>query len=321
MGTSGADAGRVARLLLRGLPGAVTLAIVAFQGRTAAAQAFTPPQRLGAITLAWQYIDNTGHRLSDGYYAARGQSVSQSILLDADYAITDRLAVTAGIPYVWAKYTGSLPPLSGRPRDACQCWTSGFQDFSFGVRHRFGNGSWAVTPLARYGQPSHDYPFQGEAALGKNLTEFQLGVATGVRLGGWASRANLQATYTYAFVEKALDDISVNRSNAFAEIGYVVTGRLYFRVAGLWQRTHGGLRLGSDTGVPFPVPGEVNTPERRAAGDQLRRVNYWHVAGGLAFDAGPVDVFASYVRYVAGTDTHAGQAFTVGTSWYFDLSN
>ena len=304
-----------------GLVAAITLAAVAIQARPAAAQAFTPPRRMGAITLGWQYIDNTGHRASDGYFAARGQSVSQSILLDADYAVTDRLAVTIGIPYVFAKYTGSLPPLSGRARDACQCWTSGLQDFSFGVRHRFGNGSWAVTPLARYGQPSHDYPYQGEAALGKNLTEFQLGIATGVRLGGWASRTNLQASYTYAFVEQALDEISVNRSNAFGGIGYAAHSRLYLHVGALWQRTHGGLRIGSDTGVPFKMPGEINTPERRAAGDQARRVNYWHVAGGLAFDAGPVDVFASYVRYVAGTDTHAGGAFTVGTSWYFDTSN
>ncbi len=305
----------------RGLLAASTLAAIAFQGRHAAAQAFTPPRRMGGVTLAWQYIDNTGHLLTDGYYAARGQSVSQSILLDAEYGLTDRLAVTVGIPYVFAKYTGSLPPPSRRPRDACQCWTSGFQDFSFGVRHRFGNGSWAVTPIARYGQPSHDYPYQGEAALGKNLTEFQLGVATGMRLGGWASRANIQASYSYAFVEKALDEITVNRSNAFADVGYAASSRLYLRAGVLWQRTHGGLRLGSDTGNPFPFPGEINTPERLAAADQLRRVNYWHVAAGLSFDAGPVDLFGSVVKYVSGTDTHAGQAFTVGTTWYFDRSN
>lgn len=305
----------------RGFLAAITLAAVASQARPAAAQAFTNPRRIGAITLAWQYIDNTGHRLTDGYFAARGQSVSRSVLLDTEYAVTDRLSLSAGIPYVSVKYTGSLPPPSGTARDACQCWTSGLQDFSFGVRHRFGNRSWAVTPLARYGQPSHGYPYQGEAALGRSLTEFQLGVATGVRLGGWASRANLEASYTYALVEQALDEISVNRSNAFGGIGYAAHPRLYLHLGALWQRTHGGLRFGSDTGVPFPMPGEYNTPERRAAGDQLRRVNYSHVAGGLAFDAGPVDVFASYVRYVGGTDTHAGQAFTVGTTWYFDTSN
>jgi hypothetical protein len=74
-------------------------------------------------------------------------------------------------------------------------------------------------------------------------------------------------------------------------------------------------------GGPVPLPGELNTPARRAAGDQLRRVNYWHVAGGVAFDAGPVDVFASVTKYVAGTDTHSGQALTAGTTWCFDRSN
>jgi hypothetical protein len=311
----------VPRLAARGLLVAIAYASLALQGQPAAAQAFTAPRGVGAASLSWQYIDNTGHFLTDGYFAARGESVSQSVLLDAEYAVTDRLAVSAGIPYVLAKYTGSLPPPSGTPRDACQCWTSGFQDFAFGVRYRLGNDSWAVTPLARYGQPSHDYPFRGEAAIGKDLTEFQLGVSTGVRLSGWASRANVQASYTYAFVEKALDDISVNRSNAFGEIGYQAGSRIYLRAGVLWQRTHGGLRIGSDTGNPFPFPGELNTPERRASADQARRVNYWHVAAGLSANLGPVDVFASFVKYVSGTDTHAGQALTVGTSWYFDLSN
>jgi hypothetical protein len=32
----------------------------------AQAQAFTPPQGVGGVTLAWQYIDNLGHRFTDG---------------------------------------------------------------------------------------------------------------------------------------------------------------------------------------------------------------------------------------------------------------
>jgi hypothetical protein len=32
-----------------------------------------------------------------------------------------------------------------------------------------------------------------------------------------------------------------------------------------------------------------------------------------------VDLFFAYTKYVSGTDTHNGQAYTVGTSWYFDL--
>ena len=53
--------------------------------------------------------------------------------------------------------------------------------------------------------------------------------------------------------------------------------------------------------------------------DRLIRTNYWHLAGGASFSAGPVDLFASYTKYVWGHDAHNGQAFTFGTTWYFDL--
>jgi hypothetical protein len=288
--------------------------------RSVSAQAFTPPEGLGAITLAWQYVDNTGHRLTDGFLAKRGQSATMSANLELEYGVTDRLSASAGIPYVFGKYTGSLPPLSGQPVDACQCWQASFQDFSLGLRYRFGNETWAVTPLARYSRPSHDYPFRGEAAVGKHLSEAQVGVSAALRLSGALSRANIQTGYTYAFVERALDDISVNRSNGFVDLGYVVTRRLYFRTGWLWQRTHGGMRIGSDTGNPFPFPGELNTPERRAQGDKLRRVQWMQVAAGLSFDAGPFDVFASFIKYVWGRDAHDGRVYNVGVTWYFDFS-
>jgi hypothetical protein len=32
-----------------------------------------------------------------------------------------------------------------------------------------------------------------------------------------------------------------------------------------------------------------------------------------------MDVFASYIAYVSGTDSHAGRALTLGVSWPFEL--
>jgi hypothetical protein len=136
-----------------------------------------------------------------------------------------------------------------------------------------------------------------------------------VRLADFLPQATIQAGYTYAFVEKALDDISVNRSNGFVDLGYALNRRLYFRAAGLWQQTHGGIRFGSVTGDPFPLPGEVNTPERWAQRDRVGRVNYWQVAGGVSFDAGPLDLFASVTKYVWGRDAHNGQAFRPRHEW------
>jgi hypothetical protein len=304
-----------ARLLL----GAAILATLASAPTPAAAQAFTLPRKVGAVTLAWQYVDNTGHRLTDGFLVARGQSATTSLLLEVDYGVTDRLSATFGIPYVFAKYTGAMPPPSGLPVDSCGCWHGSLQDFSFTARYRLGNDTWAVTPLVRHGRPSHDYRYSGEAVAGKNLQETLVGVGTGAKLVRFLPRASVHAGYTYAFVEKALGDIPINRSNGFIELGYAVRRSLYARAFGSWQRTHGGLRFGSTTGNPFFPPGELNTPERFAQRDRLIRTNYWHAGGGMSYSLGPVDVFASIEKYVSGTDTHNGQAYTAGATWYFHL--
>lgn len=313
--------GRTGRCLRRpGILAAAAIGIgVAASAPPAAAQAFTAPKGVGTVSLAWQYIDNSGHIFSDGYYLERGQSATTSLALDVDYAVTDRFSASVGIPYVFAKYTGGLPPPSGLPVDACQCWHSGFADFSAAVKYRFGGDTWAITPIARFGQPSHAYPYQGEAVVGKQLSELQIGVLVGLRLVDLLPQATLQAGYTYAAVEKALDDISVDRSNVFVDLGYSVNRRLYLRGAWLWQHTHGGLLIGSPTGNPFFPPGELNTPERFLERDRLLQVRYMQLVGGVAVNLGPVDVFASYTKYVWGRNAHNGQAFGAGVAWYFGL--
>lgn len=285
-----------------------------------AAQAFTPAKGIGSLTLGWQLVDNTAHRLSDGFRRETGQSVTTSLLLEADYAITDRLSASAGIPYVFAKYTGALPPPSMAPHDACKCWQSAFQDVALTARYRLGRESWAVTPVFRYSRPSHDYRFTGEAVAGKNLQEAQVGVLAGARLGFLRS-ATAQAGYTHAFVDSPLPDLSLDRSNGFVDLGYAVTRRFYVRAASTWQRTHGGLRVGSPTGIPFLFPGELNTPERFAHRDRLQKTHYVQVGGGLAYSIGRSDVFVSYQKYVWGRDAHDGHVFGAGATWYFGLAD
>jgi hypothetical protein len=286
----------------------------------AAAQAFTPPERLGSVTASWQFVDNTGHRFSDGFLLARGQSQTTSALFEFDYGVTDRLAVTAGVPFVFAKYTGALPPPSNLPVDSCQCWHSAFQDFAVAVRYRFGNRTWAVTPVARYGRPLHNYAYEGEAVVGRNLNEMQVGVSSAVKLPGVLSAASVTASYVYAFVERPIESISINRTNGFLALGYAATRKLYLYGGGHWQQTHGGLRVGSPTGDPFFPPGELNTPDRFKQRDRLLQANFWQAAGGASYSLGPVDLFASITKYVWGRNAHNGQAYTTGITWYFDLS-
>jgi hypothetical protein len=272
------------------------------------------------VTLAYQYVDNTGHRLSDGFLVRRGQSVTSSALLEMEYGVTDRLSASFGIPYVRAKYTGALPPPSGRPVDACKCWHSGFQDFAFTARYRLGNDSFAFTPHVRYVLPSHDYRYQGEAVIGRNLQELLVGASAGTRLPGFLSKASVQASYSYAFVEE-VEGVDINRSTLVFDVGYAPTRRLYARVGANWSNTPNGLRFGSVTGRPFFPPGDyTGRPQLLAQRDRLGRVKYWQVGGGLSYDVGPADVFASVSSYVWGRDAHDGEVYTVGATWYFDFA-
>jgi hypothetical protein len=306
---------------IRSLRAAGPLLVFAALPATVSGQAFTAPKGIGSVTLGWQWIQNTGHFQTDGVDSGIADSVTTSVLLDTEYAVTDRFSASIGLPYTFAKYQGPpVPAPSGLPRDTCLCWSSAFGDFSLAARYRFGGETWAVTPVVRLGQPSHDYPFRGEAVVGKQLKEARVGVFTGVRLVELLPSATIQAGYTYAFVERAIDGIPVDRSDVFVDLGYAVSRRLYVRAAWLWEHTHGGKRRGSTSGDPFFPPGELDDgPGWILEADRIRKVRYMQVAGGLSFVAGPVDLYATFSKYVWGRDAHNGYVLGAGATWYFGL--
>jgi hypothetical protein len=289
------------------------------------AQAWVPQGGQGDISISYQRISNTGHRLTNGFLVEGGQSVNMAGYIEADYAVTDRLSFTAGVPYVFSKYTDPNPPpppIPYLPQDQCHCWHSGWQDFGLTARYNVihaAGGTFALTPSVSAGVPSHDYQFRGESALGRDLKEVSLGLDAGQRLDAISSNLSVIGHYSYAFVEPVLD-IPDNRSNASVEGRYMLLrGKLAVRGFGLWQRTHGGLRFGSPPPATLEVPGEVDTPERLFEHDRLLRDNYFRAGAGFSYAFPSIDVFGSYIYYVSGTDTHAGAALTLGISWPFDL--
>jgi hypothetical protein len=277
----------------------------------AAAQAFTPPPRVGSVTVAWQWVDNTGHILTDGTLFPRGQSVTSSLMAEVDYGITERFAVTAAVPFVFARYTGDLPPFSGLERDSCRCWHQSFQDLSIAGRYRFGDEFWALTPQVRYILPTHDYPYRGEAVVGPNLQQLLLGISAAWRLAQVLPKASVQAGYTYTVVEKAVEDISANRSNLTTSFGYALSRSVYVHGGALYQKNHGGLTAFGVIGAP---------PDQAAQADRLLKMRYWHMTGGVSYSTRFADLFFAVEPYVWGRDTHDGIAYTVGSTWYFDFS-
>jgi hypothetical protein len=293
---------------------ALGVCVAVLAPRSARAQAWPAPAGSGSVTLSTQVIDNTGHRLSDGFVLADGKSRNASALIDVDYAISDRLSVSLGLPYVMAKYIGPGPtPGGSRPLDACMCWNRGWQNVSASARYTLVNGVVAVTPSLSIGLPSNDYEWRGEAVVGFGLREVRMAVDGGVRLDPVSTRLALITRYQYTAVEDVLD-VPNNRSNVSLTASYVISERLSLRAGTSWQRTHGGLRFGTISGGGAPPPGEADTPERFFQHDRLLRDNHVHVGAGVAYSLARVDLFASYLQFVAGTDTHAGKALTLGVS-------
>ena len=277
---------------------------------SAAAQVFTPPARVGSVTVGWQWVENTGHILTDGTFFPRGQSVTTSLLVEVDYGVTERFAATASVPFVFARYTGDLPPRSGLELDACRCWNESFQDLSIAGRYRFGDEFWALTPNVRYIQPTHDYQYLGEAVVGPNLRQLLLGISGAWRLAPALPKASIQAGYTFALVE-TIEDIRPNRSNLTASFGYSLTRSLYVHGGALFQKNHGGITAFGIAGAP---------PEQAAQADRLLKMRYWHATGGVSYSTRFADLFFVAEPYIWGRDTHDGIAYTVGSTWYFDFS-
>ena len=288
--------------------------------RLAFAQAWVAPAGSGSITVAFQGIDNTGHRLTNGSLLPDGKSRDAAIYLEAEYAFTDRFSMSVGLPFVFARYIGPGPtPGPQQPVDVCRCWQGAWQDFGVTARFNAGRGPLAVTPYLSVGVPSHGYAFRGESVVGRRLKEARLGLAVGRRLDAVSPRLSVQANYSYAIVQRVLD-IPNNRSNATIEGAVLATRKLSARGSVSWQRTHGGLRAGSGPPPAQGYPwGEVATLDLFTQHDRLLRDNSFHAGASASYALPRLDLFGSYVEYLSGTDTHAGRVFTAGISWPFEI--
>lgn len=284
----------------------------------AGAQARTYPAGVGSVTLGYQQIRNTGHRLSDGSLLVSGESRSRAVMAEVAYGISDRLTVSAALPFVASQYTSrDETPFRFLANDADRRWHGTFQDVALNARFELiERGGFALAPSVTVVAPSHAYEYQGEAVAGRRLRELQLGLAASRTLTALSPRLSIDAAYGYAIVEKGEVAVPDNRSNAAVGVSYVLTPKLSLDGGARWQRTHGGLRVGSFTG-PLWFPGEFDTPGRQLEHDRLLRDNYAHLEGGISYSVGAVDLSGSYLHYLSGTDTHAGRAVTVAATWFF----
>ena len=213
-----------------------------------------------------------------------------------------------------ARNTSARSPASSVWRlDDCFCWNHSFQDLGLTARYNlFGRSfeAFALTPSVGYGVPTHDYPVVGEAVVGRNLDELRLAVDSGLRLDAISPRLSVSGRYSYAFVEQVLD-LPNNRSNGYLSVGYLFGQRLAGSLDFYWQHSHGGL---TNDDFFAGVPDEVFIQF-----DRILKDNSFHIGGSVAYSFTNLDLFANYIAFVDGTDTHLGRSVTVGISYPFQL--
>jgi len=287
------------------------------------AQAWLPPKGDGSVSFGVQTISFAGHFDSSGNrLQGAGRSRATNLLLGLSYSFTDRFTAELSLPYVITRYTGNPADLTfGSPLFVPAVLDNGsshstFQDLHLDLHYnvlknskRRGLRDLALTPFFSFIIPSHGYDYRGESAFGRDLREYALGISAGRLLSPFLRRAYVQAQYSYAFVQHASDDISLNHSNVDIDLGYFLPHSLAVRGFGSWLHTHGGI---------ITIEQLFQDPQLFPIHDRLLHSNYWHLGAGANYPISQsLDLSFSYVTYLAGTDTHYGRGITIGTTWNF----
>ena len=289
-----------------------------------AQSAWLPLQGEGAVSLAFQNLEFGGHFDEHGD-KLDGAVPSRAFLgvFQFEYAVTDRLAVTARLPYVASKFTGDQdervtaflretyerfkhthPEASGSSLDTGSYYST-FQDFNFTLRYNVINRGVVVTPVIGLTIPSHAYRTIGEAAPGQNRRALHLGVNAGRLLDPFLPNGYVHGRYTYSFVENLLD-VSLDRSAVEFEVGYALTSLVSVRGLLNWGHTHGGVAFSESLQDAFLF----------LEHDRLLAVRYWHLGAGTSIAlSDALDLDAAWITFLSGADTHYGTGLSVGITW------
>jgi hypothetical protein len=273
-------------------------------------QAWVPARGDGSVSLSYLDMVTSDHLLSSGQTQNRGPMRMITLTAGVLYGITDRLAVSAEIPYITSKFTltPGLPPNphdleskidDGRYRDT-------FQDFRGAVRYNAVRGPLMFTPFLEVVQPSHHYTTFGHSAPGRYLREYHVGADVGRLLNPILPRAYFDLRYSYAFVQQ-LYGMNLDRTNVDLEVGYFLKPSIAVRGLGAVQKTLGGLEAPVSPDSPF-------FPDH----DRMERGHYSRIGGGITFSLSrKMDLYVLVMSTLSGKNVQAFTAPAVGVSWNF----
>ena len=296
--------------------------VLAASGSTAGAQAWLPAKGDGAVSIIYQDMFDKYHHFPGIGKVDGGPTTSRSMLLDVTYGVTDKLAISLGIPWVSAKYvgpgphpladlSGPVPRFFGATKLDDGTYHGSWQDVRFDVRYNLTKKGLVLTPFIGTSVPSRNYEWLAHAAPGTRQKQLQIGVAGAKMLDTVVPGLFVQARYAYGITEKVID-ISNNRSSAGVEIGYFLTPKLRVLALGAGQLSHGGIDMVANPRANLP-------PLQFLHHDRITRINFLNVGGGASYSlTEKIDVFGSMVRTVAARNGHLiDRGLSIGLSWSF----
>jgi hypothetical protein len=278
--------------------------------------AWLPPQGEAFLLLGYGNLYGDSHWVarhptSDGSYSEyAGPMRSQTVGLVVGYGITDRLALTASIPFVDSRYGGKKPHTAPdghilTPDDGQ--YHGYFADYRINLGFQAVSGTFSLAPFVTGVIPSHDYPTLAHAAPGKGQKQLELGFGAGASLDRIVPGTFVEVYYDYAFVEEVLN-INTNRSDFGFQLGYFLTPSLRLSFLSSGWYTHGGI-----TYKPQPPKPEYYVH------DQITRSQNGSVGGGLSYVlTGSTEISVSYLRNVYGRGvTKIDHGLSFGVSYSF----
>ena len=273
---------------------------------TAFSQAWVPEKDEGSVSITYQKLVGYDHFDLTGARQKVGTDRAQSMSVELEYGLTDKLAFNADVVYVASKYNGSFPE---GPLDFDGRYHASFQDAHVQARYNVLKNPFMLTPFVGVTVPTHHYETSGHDATGRDFYELLVGVKAGRQLGPALPNVYVQGRYSFAIL-KHFAGLNLNRSNLDSEVGWEATRRLTLRLLGSWQKTYGGLRAPID----FEGPGT----EQFEFHDRVLRASYFRLGGAVTYSLNKsFDINVGYDGSVSGLNTLAVGGVAVGLSWRF----
>ncbi len=281
------------------------------------AQAYVPAKGDGSWTVAYQNLTIHDHIDFRGSRLDRGQTDTHVLFVRLDYGLTDKLAVSVGVPYIKSKYTGAFPhehdpfPEHRSEQEIDDGnYNGGLQDYSLGLRYQLRTEPFVLTPFLNVGYPSRDYTFHGHSAIGQRVWSVEVGAEAEKQLAAPLENFFVQGGYGYS-VREEVEGISIRSSKVNLSLGYFLSERMSARLLAVWLIPHNGL--------DFPVDFPPAPDPLRFSHDRVQKTESVNLGAGLTFQLNEdYTLFGNWLTTVDGKNAHAlHNAFTVGINRSF----